>query len=93
MPWMGKVLIMIEIEELGREIAASRKRENLGLMELAAKAGVSRTTLYLIESGRATDIGYSKLARILAALGLELRLEPAATRRPTLDDLLKERAE
>ena len=84
---------MIALEDLGKQIASARKRRQLGLMELAEKAGVSRTTIYLLESGRATDIGYSKLARILAALGLELRLEPVASRRPTLDELMKERAD
>ena len=84
---------MIGIGALGLEIAAARKREHLGLLELAAKAGVSRTTIYLLESGRATDIGYSKLVRILTALGLELRLERAAAGRPTLDELMKERSE
>ena len=44
-----------------------------------------------LENGRATDLGYSKLARILGVLGLEMRIGPAAARRPTLDELLKER--
>jgi transcriptional regulator with XRE-family HTH domain len=79
------------LEDIGRHVAAARKERKLGLIELARQAGVSRTTLYLLESGRATDIGYSKLARILAPLGLELRLAPASSGRPTLEDLLKER--
>jgi len=83
---------MMALGEIGRQIAIARKERELGLMELAAKAGVSRTTIYLLESGRATEIGYSKLARILAAAGLELRLEPAALNRPTLDELMREDA-
>ena len=84
---------MVALEDLGRQIASARAEKKLGLMELAGKAGVSRTTLYLLESGRATDIGYSKLARILGALGLELRLGPAISTRPTLEDLMAERDE
>jgi hypothetical protein len=44
----------------------------------------------LLENGRAHEIGYSKLTRILAVVGLELRLQSMAPERPTLDDLLKE---
>ena len=83
----------MELEAIGREIAAARKSAALTLTDLAAKAGLSRGTIYLLESGRATDIGYSKLVRILAALGMELRLEPMTSARPTLEDLIKERGE
>jgi hypothetical protein len=44
----------------------------------------------MLEQGRAGEIGFSKLSRILAVLGLELRLAPAASVRPTLDDLRSE---
>jgi transcriptional regulator with XRE-family HTH domain len=84
-------LNVIGLEEIGAEIARARKQQRMGLDELARRAGVGRTTIYLLEHGRATDIGYSKLARILANLGLELRLGPAESRRPTLDELMKER--
>jgi transcriptional regulator with XRE-family HTH domain len=80
------------MEDIGKEIAARRKAHRLRQADLASKVGISRATLEALENGRATEIGYSKLARILAALGLELRLGPAATRRPTLDELLSERA-
>lgn len=81
---------MKSLAEIGAQIAAARKGQGLGAMALAEKAGVTRTTLYLLESGRATEIGYSKLARLLAVLGLELRVEPLAQQRPTLEDLMKE---
>lgn len=81
---------MTSLQEIGSLIAAARRQRKLGAMELAAKAGVGRTTIYLLENGRATDIGYSKLARILAVLGLELKAEPVSPQRPTLEDLLRE---
>jgi|SRR5580658_4508695 transcriptional regulator with XRE-family HTH domain len=83
---------MISLEELGSEIAKTRKSTHLRQADLALRAGVSRATLDALENGRAPDIGFSRLARILATLGLELRLAPAATRRPTLEDLMAERA-
>jgi transcriptional regulator with XRE-family HTH domain len=77
---------------MGREAASARKRAHLTQTQLASLAKVSRPTIDLLENGRATDLGYSRLARILAAVGLDLKLQPAAPERPTLDDLLKEDA-
>ena len=81
---------MNSLAEIGKRIASARKERRLTQTELASRAGVSRPTIDLLENGRASEIGYSKLARILAAVGLELRLQTIAQERPTLDDLLKE---
>jgi transcriptional regulator with XRE-family HTH domain len=82
----------MELKEIGSQIVAARKLAKLGQQQLSEKAGVSRATLAALENGRAAEIGYSKLKRILAAVGLELRLGPAKAERPTLDDLLREDA-
>lgn len=81
---------MFSLADIGKQIATARKGRRLTQLELAKRAGVSRPTIDLLENGRATEIGYSKLARILSVLGLELRLQPIAPERPTLEDLLKE---
>lgn len=83
---------MLSLDDLGARIAPARKAKRLSQLELARKAGVSRSTIDLLENGRAREIGYSKLTRILAAVGLELALQPTESKRPTLDDLLKEAA-
>jgi transcriptional regulator with XRE-family HTH domain len=83
---------MIDLEQVGEQIASARKAGKQAQLELAKRAGVSLRTVNLLENGRATDLGYSKLARILAAVGLELKLEPVERSRPTLDDLLREGA-
>ncbi len=90
---MNNILCVIDLAEIGKRIASARKQNRHTQFELARKAGVSRPTIDLLENGRATEIGYSKLARILAVLGLEFRLEPVSAQRPTLDDLLKEESE
>jgi transcriptional regulator with XRE-family HTH domain len=82
---------MNSLDEIGSQIATERKARYLRQADLALKAQVSRATIDAIENGRASDIGYSRLARILAVLGLELQVGPASSRRPTLDELLKER--
>jgi len=55
---------------------------------LAQKARVSRATLDALENGRLGELGYAKVTNILAALGLELTIQEANTRRPTLEELM-----
>jgi transcriptional regulator with XRE-family HTH domain len=89
---MPNILGMLALEEIGTQVAAVRKNLRLRQADLASRAGISRATVDALENGRASDIGFSKLARILRVLGLEMRIGPAAAHRPTMDDLLKERA-
>lgn len=81
---------MIDLVTLGAEVA--RRRSELGLTQtvLAARARVSRATLDALENGRTGELGYTKVARILAALGLNLKLVEASRGRPTLEDLMNE---
>lgn len=81
---------MVSLADLGRRIASARKEKQLTQSELASRAQVSRPTIDLIENRRASEIGYSKLVRILAAVGLELELQSIASARPTFDDLLND---
>jgi transcriptional regulator with XRE-family HTH domain len=89
---MPNIIGIMELSKIGEQIAEARKLLDLGRRQLSERAGVSRATLEALENERATEIGYSKLSRILAAVGLELRLGPATQDRPTLDDLLREDA-
>jgi len=75
---------------LGEQIARRRKKLKLSQAELSRKAGISRATLDALENGRAGELGFSKIARLLAALGLELTLQSASSLRPTLDEILEE---
>jgi transcriptional regulator with XRE-family HTH domain len=75
---------------IGEQIAQSRKKLKLSQAELSRKAGISRATLDALENGRAGELGFSKLTKLLAALGLELKLQAASSQRPTLDELLQE---
>jgi transcriptional regulator with XRE-family HTH domain len=81
---------MADLPSLGLQIADQRKKLKLSQSALSKQAGISRATLDALENGRAGEIGFSKLTRLLAVLGLELTLQPTASHRPTLDDLLKE---
>jgi transcriptional regulator with XRE-family HTH domain len=80
----------LDLISVGGQIAERRKSLKLSQAELSRKAGISRATLDALENGRAGELGFSKVARLLAALGLELTLETASSRRPTLDELMEE---
>jgi len=81
---------MLDLISLGEQIAERRKTLKLSQSTLARKAGVSRATLDALENGRAGELGFSKLSKLLAALGLELKLQAAGSRRPTLEELMQE---
>ena len=81
---------MLDLPSIGSQIAGRRKSLKLSQSELARKAGISRATLDTLENGRAGELGFSKITRLLSALGLELTLQAASSRRPTLDELMQE---
>jgi transcriptional regulator with XRE-family HTH domain len=81
---------MLPISSLGAKIAAKRRKLGLSQAELARKASVGRSTLDALENGRIGELGFSKITKILSALGMELRLQETGLRRPTLDELIQE---
>jgi transcriptional regulator with XRE-family HTH domain len=82
--------IMLDLISVGGQIAERRKALKFSQADLASKAGVSRATLDALENGRAGELGFSKLTKLLTALGLELKLQTATSQRPTLDELMQE---
>jgi DNA-binding XRE family transcriptional regulator len=89
-PQQPSILGMKTLAEIGKAIASARGASAFRQADLAMKAGLSRATIDALENGRASDIGVSKLSRILAVLGLELSIRPATNERPTLDELMKD---
>ena len=81
---------MLDLSSVGGQIAERRKVLKLSQSALARKAGISRATLDALENGRAGELGFSKIAKLLAALGLKLKLQAAGSQRPTLDELMQE---
>ena len=81
---------MLDLISLCSQVAERRKTLKLSQAGLARKAGVSRATIDALENGRAGELGFSKLTRLLAAVGLELKLQDAGSHRPTLDELMQE---
>jgi transcriptional regulator with XRE-family HTH domain len=81
---------MLTLSSIGDEIAAKRHKYDLSQAELARKASVSRATVDALENGRLGELGFSKVIRILSALGMELKLQETTSLRPTLDQLMEE---
>jgi transcriptional regulator with XRE-family HTH domain len=81
---------MLDLATLGKQISAKRKRLKWSQLDLARKAHVSRATVDALENRRLGELGFSKLTNIMAALGLELKLQEAGLRRPTLEELREE---
>lgn len=77
--------------ELGPFIRQQRKRAGLSMQALSDLAGVDRTTLSKLENQRLPEMGYAKLERVLAVLGLAFSVGPAGGL-PTLKDLQRENA-
>jgi len=58
------------LADLGETLRLARLRRRLSAEQVAERAGVSRSTLHLLETGSAgTSLG--KLVQVLAVLGLE----------------------
>ena len=81
---------MLSLSSIAEQIRARRKARGLSQSALAQKARVSRATLDALENGRLGELGYSRITSILAAVGLELKLQEASRRRPTLEELMNE---
>jgi transcriptional regulator with XRE-family HTH domain len=81
---------MLTLSSVGEQIAAKRKTLGLSQAVLAKKASVGHSTLDALENSRLGELGFSKITKILSALGLELKLQETSSRRPTLEELMEE---
>lgn len=72
----------MRLQELGYTIRKARLARGLTQADLARAAGLSRTTMNLLENGLFPDLGVRKVQAILDHLGLELHVRPVYKRRP-----------
>jgi len=81
---------MLSLSSLSEQIAKKRKSLGLSQSALAKKARIGLSTLDALENRRLGELGFTRITNILSALGLELKLQEASGRRPTLDELMEE---
>jgi transcriptional regulator with XRE-family HTH domain len=74
----------MNLDAIGRLIAKRRRDKGLTLAELAAAAGVGRSTLAALEHGKLSELGYVKIARICAALDLTLEARSLTLEAPLM---------
>lgn len=74
----------MNLQTTGRLIAERRRAKGLTLQQLAAQAGVGRSTLAALEAGKLGELGFTKVARICAALDLILEARPPALETPLM---------
>lgn len=79
----------MSFDEIGQTIRNARKSRKLTQSSLGMQLGMSRATISGIENGTVAEIGIRKILSICAALGIEL-VAQEKTRRPTLQQLMKE---
>ncbi len=72
----------MDLASLGRLISEQRCARGLTLAGLAAEAGVGRSTLAALESGKLPELGFSKVVRICTAAGILLESRPPLLYRP-----------
>jgi len=80
---------MLNLSFIGKRIALKRRQLGLTQVDLASRSAISRATLEALENGRSSELGFSKITRILSALGMELEIKEQTGRRPTLDQLIE----
>lgn len=81
---------MADLNEFAKAVREQRKKLKLTQDQLAKQAGVGRLLVAKLETQKLPEVSFKKLLRILNAVGLDLRLTTANSRRPTLDDLRAE---
>jgi len=75
----------VRLQELGYTIRRARLELGLTQAKVATGAGLSRTTINLLENGYFPDLGVRKVQAILDQLGLTLLVQPAAR----VDDFIR----
>jgi HTH-type transcriptional regulator/antitoxin HipB len=79
----------MHLKTIGATVREARRTAGRTQADLAASLGMSRATISAIENGTIQEIGVRKLARLCAAIGLDIHVGPQR-RRPTLQELIAE---
>lgn len=80
---------MTTLSDVAEQLKAARTEAKLTQTELAARAGVARTTLARMETLGRGDMSVSVLVRLLEAAGYDLKVVKTGHSR-TLEDILAE---
>lgn len=74
----------MNLQSIGRLIAEQRRAKGLTLTQLAARAGVGRSTLAALESGKLSELGLERVRRLCTAVDLVLEARPLELKEPLM---------
>ena len=72
----------MNLHGIGKLVSVRRRAGGVTLQTLAAEAQVGRSTLAALEAGKLRELGYTRVARICAAVGLVLEARPLTLEKP-----------
>lgn len=75
---------LMDLNSIGHLVAERRRAKGLTLRELAVAAGIGRSTLAALEAGKLPELGFNRVARICAAVGLALEARPLELEAPLM---------
>jgi transcriptional regulator with XRE-family HTH domain len=75
----------MDLRTIGCLVRERRRARNLTLRELAASAGIARSTLAAFESGKVAELGFNKVARVCAAVDLTIDIRPPILGAPLMN--------
>jgi transcriptional regulator with XRE-family HTH domain len=75
---------LMNIQTIGQLIAGRRRELGLTLSQLAAKAGIGRSTLAALEGGKLPELGIARISRLCAAVDLVVDVRPLLLEAPIL---------
>lgn len=74
----------MNLRSIGRLVAERRRARGFTLPELAAAAGIGRSTLAALEAGKLRELGFEKIARLCTAAGLVLEVRTPELETPLM---------
>jgi transcriptional regulator with XRE-family HTH domain len=75
----------MNLTSVGRLVAEHRRALKLTLPQAAAKAGVARSTIAALESGKLRELGFNRVVRLCASLGLVVEVRPPMLKTALMD--------
>lgn len=77
--------LQMELRTIGLLVGQRRRSQQRTLAEVASAARVGRSTLAALEAGKLEELGYAKVERICAAVGLVLEARPTVLDAPLME--------
>ncbi|MBM5810527.1 MAG: helix-turn-helix transcriptional regulator [Gammaproteobacteria bacterium] len=74
----------MNLRAVGQLVARRRREQGLTLSQLATAAGIGRSTLAALESGKLTELGFGRVARLCAAVDLIIDVRPPLLAAPLM---------